>query len=160
MKKKKKRTKVRKERQPVPGLKGPIDPYTGEVEPPAEGAYKVEKVESTAPGNRQGENFLINEEDAFDKLALDANADEISRQMKSFTDDEEIKEAPRPAPPRAPRRTTRPSRRSPPPRDPRDGAPPPPQASRARPGRSPRGWPAPRTPRTAGCTARTRRGSS
>src|SRR5574341_1048018 len=92
MKKKKKRTKVRKERQPVPGLKGPIDPYTGEVEPPAEGAYKVEKVESTAPGNRQGENFLINEEDAFDKLALDANADEISRQMKSFTDDEEIKE--------------------------------------------------------------------
>ena len=92
MEKKKKRTKQTEEKQQPPEPKGPIDPYTGEVEPPAEGAYKVEKVESTDPGNRHGENFLINEEDAFDKLALDADADEISDQMKSFTDDEDIKE--------------------------------------------------------------------
>jgi hypothetical protein len=92
MKKKKKKTKAIKERQPVPRPKGPIDPYTGRVEPPAEGAYKVKKVEATDPGNRHGENFLIHEEDSLDKLALDANADEISDQMKSFTDDEEIKE--------------------------------------------------------------------
>jgi hypothetical protein len=92
MKKKKKKTKTVKERRSVPRPKGPIDPYTGRVEPPAEGAYKVKKVEATDPGNRQGENFLIHEEDSLDKLALDANADEISDQMKSFTDDEEIKE--------------------------------------------------------------------
>lgn len=92
MEKKKKKTKVIKARQPLAGSKGPIDPYTGEVEPPAEGAYQVEKVETRDPGNRQGENYLIHEEDALDKLALDANADEISDQMKSFTDDEDIKE--------------------------------------------------------------------
>src|SRR5262245_27390834 len=89
---KKKKTKVRKEKQPRPKQKGPIDPYTGKVEPPAEGAYKVERVETTDPGNRKGENFLMNEEDSLDKLALDANADEISDQMKSFTDEEDIKE--------------------------------------------------------------------
>jgi hypothetical protein len=88
----KKKTKVTKEIQQVPRSKGPIDPYTGQVEPPAEGAYKVEKVESTDPRNRQGENYLINEEDALDKLALDANADEVSRQMQSFTDDEDVKD--------------------------------------------------------------------
>jgi hypothetical protein len=90
--KKKKKEKTMKESRPIPKRKGPIDPYTGKVEPPAEGAYKVTKVDTRDPGNRQGENFLINEEDALDKLALDANADEIGNQMKSFTDDEEIKE--------------------------------------------------------------------
>lgn len=92
MKRKKQQTEPNKQKQQVSKRKGPIDPYTGRVEPPAEGAYKVKKVEATDPGNRQGENFLIHEEDSLDKLALDANADEISDQMKSFTDDEEIKE--------------------------------------------------------------------
>jgi hypothetical protein len=92
MTKKKKKTEAKKEKPETPKRKGPIDPYTGQVEPPAEGAYKVERVDPAHPDNRQGENFLINEEDAFDKLALDADADEISEQMKSFTDDEEIKE--------------------------------------------------------------------
>jgi hypothetical protein len=67
---KKKKTEAKKEKRQVPKRKGPIDPYTGRVEPPAEGAYKVQKVETTDPGNRQGENFLINEEDSLDKLAL------------------------------------------------------------------------------------------
>jgi hypothetical protein len=89
---KKKKTQPVKEEQLVRKGKGPVDPYTGEVEPPAEGAYKVTKLESTDPGNRQGENYLMHEEDALDKVALDANADEVSDQMKSFNDDEEIKE--------------------------------------------------------------------
>ena len=92
MKKKKKLTKPQKESKPVPKQKGPIDPYTGRVEPPAEGAYKVKRVETTDPNDRQGENFLLYEEDALDKLAVDANADEIVNQMKSFTDNEDIKE--------------------------------------------------------------------
>ena len=91
MKRKKKRPERKAEKQPVPERQGPIDPYTGEVEPPAEGAYKVTKVKSTDPGNRRGENFLLHEEDSLDKVALDANADQVSDQMKSFTDDEEIK---------------------------------------------------------------------
>ena len=89
---KKKNTETKKEKASVPKRKGPIDTYTGRVEPPAEGAYRIKKIDATDPGNRQGENFLINEEDSLDKLALDANADAISEQMKSFTDEQEIKE--------------------------------------------------------------------
>jgi len=70
----------------------PIDPYTGEVEPPAEGAYKVVKISSQDPGNREGENYLLKEEDSLDKLALDANADAISDSINTYTDDKDIKE--------------------------------------------------------------------
>ena len=70
----------------------PIDPYTGEVEPPAEGAYKITEIMSHDPGTREGENYLLEEEDSLDKLALDANADAISASINTYTDDEDIKE--------------------------------------------------------------------
>ena len=70
----------------------PVDPYTGEVEPPAEGAYKVVEISSHDPGNREGENYMLVEEDSLDKLALDANADAISASINTYTDDEDIKE--------------------------------------------------------------------
>ena len=70
----------------------PIDSYTGEVEPPAEGAYKVTEIMSQDPGNREGENYLLEEEDSLDKLALDANADAIIASINTYTDDEDIKE--------------------------------------------------------------------
>src|SRR5215510_12371896 len=69
-----------------------IDTYTGEVETPAEGAYKVTEVSSRDPGNREGENYLLEEEDSLDKLALDADADAISDSIKTYTDDPDIKE--------------------------------------------------------------------
>ena len=56
-----KKTRPKREKPQVRKPKGPIDPYTGKVEPPAEGAYKLERVEATDSGNRQGEDFLINE---------------------------------------------------------------------------------------------------
>lgn len=71
---------------------GPVDPYTGEVEPPAEDAYKVTEVIPTDPDNREGENFLMQDEDSLDKYILDSNADEIVEQMNHFTEDEEIRE--------------------------------------------------------------------
>ena len=67
--------------------KGPIDPYTGEVEPAAEDAYKVTEVIPTDPDNREGENYLMVEEDSLDKFILDANADEISAQINHYTED-------------------------------------------------------------------------
>jgi hypothetical protein len=70
----------------------PIDPYTGEVEPPAEGAYKVVEIVPTDTGDREGENYLLEEEDSLDKFALDANADAIADSIKTYTDDEDIKE--------------------------------------------------------------------
>jgi hypothetical protein len=75
-----------------PETKGPIDPYTGEVEPAAEDAYKVVEVVPTDPDNREGENYLMREEDSLDKFILDSNADEIVEQINHYTDDEEILE--------------------------------------------------------------------
>jgi hypothetical protein len=88
---KKKKQKGVKTQKPVE-REEPIDPYTGEVEPPAEGAYKVTEIMSHDPGTREGENYLLEEEDSLDKLALDANADAISDSITTFTDDEDIKE--------------------------------------------------------------------
>lgn len=82
----------RRKKKNEPGAEGPVDPYTGEVEPPAEDAYKVVEVVPTDPDNREGENFLMEEEDSLDKLILDSNADEIVKQINHYTDDEEILE--------------------------------------------------------------------
>ena len=70
----------RKAKEKKPEKKGPIDPYTGEVEPAAEDAYKITEIIPTDPDNREGENFLMEEEDSLDKYILDSNADEIAEQ--------------------------------------------------------------------------------
>lgn len=70
----------------------PIDPYTGEPEPLAEDANKVTEVVPVDPGDRDGEDFLLEEETPLDKMAVDAEADAISEDMDHYTDDEEIKE--------------------------------------------------------------------
>jgi hypothetical protein len=75
---------------PSDGREGPVDSYTGEVEPPAPDAYKVVEVIPTDPDNREGENFLMEEEDSLDKFVLDANTDEIIDQIDDFTDDKDI----------------------------------------------------------------------
>jgi hypothetical protein len=90
-----KESKEKQEEQKVPsrdGREGPIDPYTGEVEPPAEDAYKVVEVIPTDPDNRKGENFLMDDEDSLDKLVLDteANADAMREEIDHFTDDEDV----------------------------------------------------------------------
>ena len=77
---------------PQDGREGPIDPYTGEVETPAPDAYKVTEIVPTDPDNREGENYLMDEEDSLDKFILDSNADEIAEQINHFTDEEEILE--------------------------------------------------------------------
>lgn len=77
---------------PRDGREGPVDPYTGEITPPAPDAYKVDEIVPTDPDNRTGENFLMREEDSLDKFILDSNADEIAEQIEHFTDDEEILE--------------------------------------------------------------------
>jgi len=75
---------------PQDGREGPVDPYTGEVEPPAPDAYKVTEIVPTDPDNREGENFLMDEEDSLDKFVLDANTDEIREQIDDYTEDEDI----------------------------------------------------------------------
>jgi hypothetical protein len=75
---------------PQDGREGPVDPYTGEVEPPAPDAYKVTEIVPTDPDNREGENFLMDEEDSLDKFVLDANTDEVLKQIDDYTEDEEV----------------------------------------------------------------------
>ena len=77
---------------PQDGREGPVDPYTGEVEPPAPDAYKVTEIVPTDPDNREGENYLMDEEDSLDKFVLDANTDEIMEQINDHTDDEDVLE--------------------------------------------------------------------
>lgn len=77
---------------PHHGREGPVDPYTGEVEPPAPDAYKISEIVPTDPDNREGENYLMEEEDSLDKFILDANTDEILKQLDDYTDDEDVLE--------------------------------------------------------------------
>jgi len=94
MKKRKKRVRLDR-KQERPQLSGPneeVDSYTGEVEAPAEAAYQVTEVVPEDPGNRAGENFLLDEESLIDKTALDANSDDISRRIRSYSEDEDVED--------------------------------------------------------------------
>ena len=77
---------------PRDGREGPVDPYTGEVEPPAPDAYKVSEIVPTDPDNREGENYMMDEEDSLDKLILDADSDEVLDQIDDYTDNEDVLE--------------------------------------------------------------------
>lgn len=89
-------TEINKEREekrnvlPQDNREGPVDPYTGEVEPPAPDAYKITEIVPTDPDNREGENYLMDEEDSLDKFILDANTDEVRNQIDDYTEDEEV----------------------------------------------------------------------
>jgi len=70
----------------------PVDAYTGEVEPDAEDAYKVTELAPVDEGDREGEDFLLEEETAIDKVAADEDADAIVEKEEHFTEDEDIEE--------------------------------------------------------------------
>lgn len=72
--------------------KQPVDPYTGEEKPPAEDADKIIEIVPVDTGDREGENYLMEEETSMDSLAADEDADAVARRVGSFTEDEEIKE--------------------------------------------------------------------
>lgn len=72
--------------------KTPLDSYTGEVEEPAEDAYKVDELVPVDSGEREGEDFLLEEETPLDKVAGDAEADAVIERTNRYTDDENIEE--------------------------------------------------------------------
>jgi hypothetical protein len=72
--------------------RGPVDEYTGEVEPPAEDAGEVVEVVPVDEGDREGEAYLLEEETAMDTLAADTEADAVSDRITRYTEDEEIAE--------------------------------------------------------------------
>lgn len=69
-----------------------IDEYTGERRPEAEDAGKAIEIVPIDTGEREGEDFLLEEEDSLDKLALDEQSDAIAESASHFTKDESIAE--------------------------------------------------------------------
>lgn len=69
-----------------------IDPYTGEVTPPAEDAGKFEEVVPVDTGDRSGDEYLLEEETSMDYLAADEDADAVADVNELFTDDEDIED--------------------------------------------------------------------
>jgi len=69
-----------------------IDPYTGELKPVAEDADQFIEVVPEETDDRNGKNYLLNEETSMDTYAADADADAVAEQSAHYTDDEDIKE--------------------------------------------------------------------
>lgn len=69
-----------------------IDPYTGELKPVAEDADQFIEVVPEETDNRNGKNYLLNEESSMDTYAADADADAVAEQSAHYTEDEDIKE--------------------------------------------------------------------
>ena len=69
-----------------------VDPYTGEITPPAEDAGKVDEVVPVDTGDRSGDEYLLEEETAMDYVVADEHADAVEEEQAHFTEDEQIEE--------------------------------------------------------------------
>jgi len=68
-----------------------VDPYTGELKPVAEDADQFIEVVPEETDDREGKNYLLNEETSMDSYAADSDADAVAEQSAHYTEDEEIK---------------------------------------------------------------------
>ena len=68
-----------------------VDPYTGELEPVAEDADQFIEVVPEETENREGKNYLLNEETSLESYAADSDGDAVAEQSAHYTEDEEIK---------------------------------------------------------------------
>lgn len=75
-----------------PSPSEPVDPYTGEVEPAAEDAYKFIEVIPVEPDEEADRLYLAEEEDPMDAIAADTQADAVVEQIIRYTEDEDIRE--------------------------------------------------------------------
>lgn len=67
-----------------------VDPYTGELKPVAEDADQFIEVMPEETDDRDGSNYLLNEETSMDSYAADADADAVAEQSAHYTEDEDI----------------------------------------------------------------------
>jgi hypothetical protein len=82
----------RKKKDDTDAIEKTIDPYTGELKPVPEDADQFIEVVPEETRDRDGKNYLLNEESSMDSYAADADADAVSDQSAHYTDDEDIKE--------------------------------------------------------------------
>jgi hypothetical protein len=69
-----------------------IDPYTGELKPVPEDADQFIEVVPEETDDRDGSNYLLNEETSMDSYAANADADAVAEQMAHYTEDEDIED--------------------------------------------------------------------
>lgn len=69
-----------------------IDPYTGEEVPVPEDADQFIEIVPSETDDREGENYLLEEETSIDHLAADENADEVDDLAASYTEDKDIED--------------------------------------------------------------------
>src|SRR5918993_1300380 len=67
-----------------------VDPYTGELKPVAEDAHQFIEVVPEETDDRDGSNYLLNEETSMDSYAADADADAVAEQSAHYTEDEDV----------------------------------------------------------------------
>jgi hypothetical protein len=67
-----------------------VDPYTGELKPVAEDADQFIEVVPEETDDRDGSNYLLNEETSIDSYVADADADAVAEQSAHYTEDEDI----------------------------------------------------------------------
>lgn len=67
-----------------------IDPYTGDLEPVAEDADQFIEIVPEETDDRQGSNYLLNEETSMDAYVADADGDAVAEQMAHYTEDEDV----------------------------------------------------------------------
>jgi hypothetical protein len=82
--------KKEKTAQETEGIEKTIDPYTGELEPVAEDADQFIEVMPEETDDRQGSNYLLNEETSMDAYAANADADAVAEQIAHYTEDEDV----------------------------------------------------------------------
>ena len=69
-----------------------VDPYTGEITPPAKDAGKFEEIVPVDTDDRSGDNYLFEEETSMDQIAADEDADAVAEEAAHYTEDEEIED--------------------------------------------------------------------
>lgn len=67
-----------------------IDSYTGELKPVPEDADQFIEVIPEETGDREGSNYLLNEETSMDAYVANADSDAAAEQVAHYTEDEDI----------------------------------------------------------------------
>ena len=82
--------KKEKSREETDEIEKTIDPYTGELKPVPEDADQFIEVIPEETDNREGSNYLLNEETSMDAYAANADSNAAAEQAAHYTDDEDI----------------------------------------------------------------------
>jgi hypothetical protein len=67
-----------------------VDSYTGELKPVAEDADQFIEVVPEETDDREGKNYILNEETSMDSYAADSDSDAVAEQSAHYTEDEDI----------------------------------------------------------------------